>query len=52
MEWGTKTAIESSGYVPGIIYDRGGIGKEAMIRVLGDSATDVVNVALEIGRLL
>lgn len=52
MEWGTRTAIEISDFFPDIIYDRGGIGKEAMIRILGNGALDVANFALEIGKLL
>jgi len=56
MEWGTKAAIEKSlkeeGKVPDIVYDRGGIGKEAMIRILGKNAEDVVDCAIKIaGRL-
>jgi hydroxymethylpyrimidine/phosphomethylpyrimidine kinase len=42
MEWGTKTAIESVGTVPDIIYDTGGMGKEPMVRVLGTDPEDVL----------
>ncbi len=42
MEWGVKTAIKKTGIVPDIIYDRGGMGKEAMIRVLGKNPQDVL----------
>jgi hydroxymethylpyrimidine kinase/phosphomethylpyrimidine kinase len=35
MEWGTEKAIRELGYVPDAIFDRGGIGKEPMIRILG-----------------
>ncbi|AIJ06407.1 hypothetical protein JH146_1565 [Methanocaldococcus bathoardescens] len=42
MEWGTKFACEKFGGVPDIIYDRGGEGKEPMIRVLGRDAVEVV----------
>ena len=42
MEWGTKFACEKFGGVPDIIYDRGGEGKEPMIRVLGKNAIEVV----------
>jgi hydroxymethylpyrimidine kinase/phosphomethylpyrimidine kinase len=42
MEWGTRTAIEEHGAVPDIIYDVGGHGKEAMIRVLGNNPKEVV----------
>ena len=52
MEWGTKTAIHSLGGVPDIIYDKGGFGKEAMIRILGKNASEVVDSAIKIGKLL
>lgn len=42
MEWGTKFACEKFGGVPDIIYDKGGEGKEPMIRVLGKNAIEVV----------
>jgi hydroxymethylpyrimidine kinase / phosphomethylpyrimidine kinase / thiamine-phosphate diphosphorylase len=41
MEWGTKTAIEQSKTCPDIIYDKGGIGKEPMIRILGKNPEEV-----------
>ena len=34
MEWGTKHAITTAGYVPDIISDTGAVGKEPMIRIL------------------
>lgn len=42
MEWGTRLAIETIGAVPDAIFDRGGIGKEPMIRILGKDPLDVV----------
>ncbi len=52
MEWGTKTAIESSCCFPDVIYDRGSVGKEAMIRILGEDALAVACVAVKISELL
>jgi len=43
MTWGVHKAIEDFGQVPDVIYDRGGIGKEPMIRLLGDSPEDVLS---------
>lgn len=43
MEWGTKQAIKKLGSIPDIIYDKGGKGKEPMIRILGKNPKDVVN---------
>jgi hydroxymethylpyrimidine/phosphomethylpyrimidine kinase len=42
MDWGTQNAIERAGKVPDLIYDRGGVGKEAMIRILGRHPEEVV----------
>lgn len=42
LDWGTKRAIEKVGKVPDIIYDAGGISREAMVRVLGRNPKDVV----------
>lgn len=50
MEWGTEKAIEKFGGVPDVIYDRGGIGKEPMIRILGKKATEVSEIALQIAK--
>jgi len=50
MEWGTSQAIEKLGKVPEIVYDRGGKGKEAMIRILGDSTEEVVETAIRISK--
>ncbi|VUT25547.1 MAG: Bifunctional thiamine biosynthesis protein ThiDN [Candidatus Methanolliviera sp. GoM_oil] len=45
MEWGIAEGIKNFGKfgkVPEIIFDRGGIGKEPMIRIFGGSSDDVV----------
>jgi len=44
-EWGTSNAIRIFGDVPDIIFDRGALGKEPMIRILGRSATEVARTA-------
>lgn len=50
--WGTEEAIKSFGGVPDIIYDEGGVGKEPMIRVLGKTATEIVNKSLRSIKLI
>jgi len=40
------------GYVPDVIYDKGGVGKDAMVRIIGKDAGGVVDAACKIGRLL
>jgi hydroxymethylpyrimidine/phosphomethylpyrimidine kinase len=46
LVWGVEEAIRAVGRVPDVIYDLGEVGKEPMIRVLGNSAMDVVEKAL------
>lgn len=48
MKWGPDKAIEKFGKVPDIIYDRGAVGKEPMIRILGKKSTEVTDKALQI----
>jgi len=45
MEWGTTQSIQKLGVTPDIIYDTGGVGKEPMIRILGNNPKDVLNRA-------
>jgi hydroxymethylpyrimidine/phosphomethylpyrimidine kinase len=42
MEWGTDTAIKEAGFIPDVIFDKGGHGKEPMIRILGKNPSDVL----------
>ena len=42
LSWGVKKVIENSRTFPDIIFDRGGMGKEPMIRVLGHDPAEVV----------
>ena len=49
MEWGTDRAITKMGTVPDAIYDRGGVGKEPMIRILGKDPEDVL---VKLGRII
>ena len=48
MDWGTSDAIKKYGEVPEIIYDKGGMGKEPMIRLLGTEATEIARIAVEL----
>ncbi len=50
LEWGTETTILKCGFVPDIIYDVGGMGKEEMIRVLAPNVTELVDRVLKIHR--
>lgn len=42
LDWGTNVAIKRLGKVPDLIYDEGGISREAMVRILGKNPKDVV----------
>jgi len=46
LVWGVEEAIKAAGRVPDVVYDLGEVGKEPMIRVLGNSAMDVVEKTL------
>jgi len=46
LVWGVEEAIKAVGRVPDVVYDLGEVGKEPMIRVLGNSAMDVMEKAL------
>lgn len=52
MEWGVSESIKKEGSVPDVIYDKGGIGKEAMIRLLGKDALEVAGKAIKIASYL
>lgn len=42
MTWGVHKAIVDFGGVPDVIFDKGGPGKEPMIRILGKEPQDVI----------
>lgn len=48
LPWGVNRAITSIGRVPDVIFDRGGIGKEAMVRILAPTAKEAVEKAIRI----
>ncbi len=48
MGWGVAEAIKNAGCIPDVIYDKGDVGKEAMIRLLGKDAVGVAGMALQI----
>ncbi|MCE4625321.1 MAG: bifunctional hydroxymethylpyrimidine kinase/phosphomethylpyrimidine kinase [Desulfurococcales archaeon] len=39
LPWALEEAVRRAGRVPDVIYDKGGIGKEPMVRVLAPTAT-------------
>ncbi|NVM18460.1 MAG: bifunctional hydroxymethylpyrimidine kinase/phosphomethylpyrimidine kinase [Candidatus Lokiarchaeota archaeon] len=43
MQWLIKKSIKEIGRIPDIIWDKGSIGKEPMIRLFGKNAENIVN---------
>lgn len=54
MEWGVEKAIRSfkGNGIPDVIYDEGGMGKEAMIRIFGRTAREVAIKAIKISEMV
>jgi hydroxymethylpyrimidine kinase/phosphomethylpyrimidine kinase len=50
MDWETSKAIKKYGGMPEVIYDRGGIGKEPMIRLLGTDVLELAKLAVKLAR--
>jgi len=50
LEWGTAFSIHKCGFVPDIIFDKGGMGKEEMIRVIAQDIESLVDKVLKIHR--
>jgi len=48
LEWGTQAVLSEGPEIPDVIYDRGEIGKEPMIRVLGRSPEEVVKKVIQL----
>jgi len=42
MQWLIKESIDKNGKIPDIIWDRGSIGKEPMIRLFGKNSADII----------
>lgn len=50
IPWGVKQAIERIGKIPDVIYHRGDVGKEPMIVIIGEEASELARFALEIAK--
>ncbi len=50
LEWGTAEVLKK-GKVPDVIFDRGEVGKEPMVRVIGKNPNEVVRKVLKVNRL-
>ena len=53
LPWGFRQAIENAGgRIPDVVWDRGGLGKEAMIRIFGKNAVEATKIALKVAKLV
>ncbi|MDL1969519.1 MAG: bifunctional hydroxymethylpyrimidine kinase/phosphomethylpyrimidine kinase [Candidatus Desulfofervidaceae bacterium] len=50
LPWLTETALESSSNIPDLIYDKGDLGKEPMIRVLGRTPQEVTHKVVTLAK--
>ena len=48
LEWGTDRVLSTETGIPDVIFDRGDVGKEPMIRVLGRNPDEVVDKVLNL----
>ena len=49
LEWGTQEVL-MNGEIPDIIFDRGDVGKEPMVRVIGKNPDEVVEKVIKISQ--
>lgn len=50
MDWGVASCCRSG--VPDVIFDRGAVGKEPMVRILGEQPSDVAAVIVKVSTRL
>jgi hydroxymethylpyrimidine/phosphomethylpyrimidine kinase len=48
LSWGVEQVLRKAKKMPDLIYDRGDVGKEPMIRVLGRDPEEVVKKVLRL----
>jgi hydroxymethylpyrimidine kinase / phosphomethylpyrimidine kinase / thiamine-phosphate diphosphorylase len=52
LEWGTTDALTRHKGIPDAVFDRGDVGKEPMIRILGRTPAEVADKVLKISKAL
>jgi hydroxymethylpyrimidine/phosphomethylpyrimidine kinase len=52
LEWGTRRVLSECNTVPDIIFDRGDVGKEPIVRFLGKTPSEVVDKVLHVSHRL
>jgi predicted fused transcriptional regulator/phosphomethylpyrimidine kinase len=48
LSWGVHQVLQEAKKIPDIIFDRGDVGKEPMVRVLGSDPEEVVRKVLRL----
>ena len=52
LEWGTTDALSRHGGIPDAVFDRGGEGKEPIVRILGRNPAEVADKVMKVSRAL
>jgi hydroxymethylpyrimidine/phosphomethylpyrimidine kinase len=52
LEWGTNSVLSNRSAIPDAIFDRGDVGKEPVVRILGQTPAQVVEKVLSISKRL
>jgi len=48
IPWGVRQAIKRIGKVPDVIYHKGDVGKEPMIVILGERASELARLVTQV----
>jgi len=52
LEWGTTDALSRHRGIPDAVFDRGGDGKEPIVRILGRNPAEVADKVMKVSRAL
>ncbi len=52
MQWLIKECVDNTGHIPDIIWDKGAMGKEPMIRLFAKNSTEMIDKLRKITRLI
>jgi hydroxymethylpyrimidine/phosphomethylpyrimidine kinase len=50
LEWGTNVVLSRRDTIPDIIFDRGDVGKEPIVRILGRNPAEVAEKVLSVSK--
>ncbi len=52
LEWGTTAALERRKAIPDAVFDRGGVGKEPIVRIIGRTPAEVADKVIKVSKAL